>query len=516
MQDVIEQLLGYLRGIWRQRWYALLMAWLLCIGGWAFVLQLPDEYEAAAKVQVDTSSILVPLLRDMAVQGSSTLAQLRQMQETILSRPNLEKVMRDADIDLEARDEAEQEELLKSVQKNLQFSRTSDEGLYTIKFRDPDPNRARKVVQALLNLFIEQTLGGSRQDTAEAQRFLDRQIEEYKVRLDEADARLREFKRKNIGMMPDQGRDYYQRMQEAQRQLDEAELEMRQAENLSNELKRQLAGEEPSFGMVQSAPTAAAVPELDSRIAAIQKQLDDLTVRYTEKHPDVVNARTRLKELQDQRQEILKAGGGSSMVGVESNPVYQQLRISSGEAEARLAALRVKVTDYRARVQDLEKRVYVLPQIEEELRQLNRDYTVTKDNYDRFVAKREQARISQDREENTSAINFRVIESPRVPPTPVGPNRVLFLSGVLAAGLGAGVAVAFLISQILSTFDNPKQLMQALQVPVLGTVSLVLSPRAERMRKIKNLIFLCLGVALLPVYGALLYLQTAGRGLFGQ
>lgn len=516
MQDVIEQILSYLRGIWRQRWYALLVTWSVCIAGWAFVMHMPDQYQATTRVQVDTYSVLQPLLNDMTVPVAAP-ERVRQLQQTILARPNLEKVIRSADLDLKVSNDAEFEALIKNLEKNIQFRRAGNNDLYSISYQADDPTMAKRVVQSLLNLFIEQALGDTRQDTDSAQRFLDRQIEEYAQRLSESENRLKEFKRKNLGLMPEQGKDYYQRLQEARQAAEEAELELRQSENLANELRRQLQGEDPTFGMVQAPKVSANLPELDSRISRLQQQLDELLTRFTDKHPDVVNTRNRIAELQEQKAEALKAGGGFTASGpLDTNPVYQQLKISLSEAEARSASLRTRVTELRARAQDLDKKVYILPQIEVELAQLDRDYNVTKENYDKLIQKREQARISQDRDQNTNDVKFQVIDPPRVPPQPSGPNRTLLLSGVLAGAIGAGFAVALLISQILSTFDNPKLLMQSMQIPVLGTVSMVLSPRAESIRRMKNWVFLGLALALLPVYAGLLYLQTAGRALLGS
>ncbi len=508
MQDIIEQLFSYVRGMWRQRWYALLVTWLVAIVGWIVVIKLPDQYQATTRVQVDTYSMLQPLLNDMTVPVTAP-ERVRQLQQTILARPNLEKVVRTADLDLKSNSEAEFEELLEDLEKNIQFRRAGNNDLYSITYQANSPDTAKKVVQALLNLFIEQALGDSRQDTDSAQRFLDRQIEEYAVRLNETETRLKDFKRKNLGLMPEQGRDYYQRLQDANKLVEEAQLELRQAENLAAELRRQLQGEDPTFGMVSPPKVSANVPELDLRISRLQQQLDELLTKYTDKHPDVINTRNRIAELDQQKAEALKAGGGFSSGGsLETNPVYQQLKISLSEAEARSASLRTKVAEYKSRAAELDKKVFILPQVEAELAQLNRDYDVTKDNYDKLMQKRELARISQDRDQNTTDVKFQVIDPPRVPPEPSGPNRPLLLSGVFAGALAAGLGVAFLISQILSTFDSPKILMNTLQIPVFGTVSMVLSPKAARVRQIKNWVFLGLTLTLLPVYAVLIYLQT--------
>lgn len=512
MQDIIEQIASYLRGMWRQRWYALLVAWTFCIVGWAIVLQLPDQYEATTRVHINTETLLQRLVRDMA-PGEDTSDRVRVITQTLLSRPNLEKILRMTDLDIQIKDEAEHEAAMRALESKVQLSRSGSHDLYMISYTNTDPMLAKKIVQAILTLFMENTLGESREETDAAQKFIDKQVADYELRLNEAENKLKEFKRKNVGQMPEQGKDYYSRLQESNGALREAELELRQAENQANELRRQVSGEEPTFGMAAPPVQAViAVPALDNRIQAMQGRLDELLLQYTEKHPDVINTKSMIADLEKQRKEALKSvaspGGGSP--GLEENPVYQQLRISLGEADARVASLKVKVEEYRARAKQMQDMVFVLPQVEAELVALNRDYQVNKEKYDQLIEKREATRLSQQREESASDVQFHIIDPPRVPPEPSGPNRVLYMSMVLGGGLAAGLFVALVLSQVLSTFDNPRDLMNALQIPVLGTVSYILSPAALKRGRVKNLAFVTLSVFLLPVYSGLVYLQLAG------
>ncbi|MBI2381948.1 MAG: chain length-determining protein [Gammaproteobacteria bacterium] len=514
MQDIIEQIASYLRGMWRQRWYALLVAWTFCIVGWAAVLQLPDQYEANARVHINTDTLLQRLVRDIDA-GEDTSDRVRVITQTLLSRPNLEKIVRMTDMDIRLQDESAQESAMKSLEKKIKIARAGREDIFNISYSDADPLLSKKIVQAILTLFVENTLGESREETDAAQKFLDKQIGDYEQRLNEAENALKEFKRKNVGRMPEQGKDYYMRLQEGNNALREAELELRQAENQASELRRQVTGEEPTFGMVAPPVQVTSVPALDNRIQSMQEKLDELLLHYTEKHPDVVNTKGMIADLQKQKEETLKSmagqgDGGMAAAGLDNNPVYQQLRISLGEADARVAALKVKVDEYKARAKELQGMVFVLPQVEAELAALNRDYEVNKQKYDQLTEKREATRISQEREVSSNDAQFRVVDPPRVPPEPTGPNRILFMSLVLVGSLGAGLFIALVLSQVLSTFDNPKDLMSALQLPVLGTVSYILSPPALRRRRLKNLAFAALCVFLLPVYGALIYLQHAG------
>ncbi|MCB1766023.1 MAG: chain length determinant family protein, partial [Candidatus Competibacteraceae bacterium] len=164
MQEIIGQLLDYLRGIWRNRWYAMVCAWIICLIGWAVVYRMPDQYQASARVFVDTQSVLRPLLQGLAVTVNPD-AQIGLMTRTLLSRPNLEKIARNADLDIRAQDTDALEDLLNSLQKHIGLASAGRENLYTITFTDRDPQVAKKVVQAVVTVFVENLLGETRQDT---------------------------------------------------------------------------------------------------------------------------------------------------------------------------------------------------------------------------------------------------------------------------------------------------------------------------------------------------------------
>ncbi|HCB12232.1 MAG TPA: chain length-determining protein, partial [Gammaproteobacteria bacterium] len=161
MNEIIGQLLDYLRGIWRNRWYTLICAWIVCLIGWVVVYRMPDQYQASARVFVDTQSVLRPLLQGLAVSVNPD-AQIGLMTRTLLSRPNLEKIARNADLDIRAQDTEALDNLLNGLQKRIQLASGGRENLYTITFIDRDPQLAKKVVQAVVTVFVENLLGETR------------------------------------------------------------------------------------------------------------------------------------------------------------------------------------------------------------------------------------------------------------------------------------------------------------------------------------------------------------------
>ncbi len=517
MQELFEQVWGYVRATWRYRWYIYLLAWPIAIGGWLFVNQMPDQYESKARVFVDTSSALRPLLRGLASQSSAEEG-LQMMTRTLMSRPNLEKVARMTDMDLGVSTPEEMDELITRLSNTIKFSggRGNDK-MYSISFVDEDPQLAKQTVQSLLTIFIESTLGDTRKDSDSARKFVEAQIKEYEQRLIEAENRLKEFKRKNAGRMPGEGGTYFAQIKVARQQLASAELELSEAKNLRDELRRQIEGEEPVFGIVPSSssssnPLISGSHPLDGRINSLEERLDELLLRFTVKHPDVAATKSTLERLKEKRANDLKeqqavAPQLSRPTALNQNPVYQQLKISLSQAEARVASLLPRVKNYRKNLRKLESLVDTIPQIEADLKNLNRDYAINKKNYEALLARRESAKLAERAEASADDVKFRIIDPPRVPFEPSGPNRPLFETVVLIGALVAGVAFAFFLSQIKPMFDTPRNLQTYTGLPVLGYISRMWTPEEKKKRRINVISFALVGLALLGLFAGMLTVE---------
>jgi len=244
MQQILAQVYTYLVGVWRYRWLALGIAWTLSVAGWLWVWSLPSSYLATARLDVDSTSILRPLLRGLAIQPDVN-QRVALMSKTLLNRPNLEKLMRMADLDLHVKSDLEEERLLTSIKEAISLRGDSQNAsLYSVSFKHEDRDTAKRVVQSLMTIFIESTLGEKRKDSSGAQAFLDQQIADYELRLSEAEQRLANFKQRNVGMLPGEAGGYYQRLDMARSQLSTAQLQLRELENRRNELMVRMRGYE--------------------------------------------------------------------------------------------------------------------------------------------------------------------------------------------------------------------------------------------------------------------------------
>src|SRR5689334_13232676 len=212
MQELLQQALALARGMWHRRWVGLAVAWIAALIGIAIVYRIPERYEASARVYVDTETLLRPLLAGLAIQPNLD-QQVALISRTLISRPNVEKLIRMADLDLQVRSNSEREDLVDQVTKAIRLEGNASSNLYVISYRDTRQEQARKVVQSLLTIFVESSLGDKRQDTQTAVKFLDDQIRNYEKTLQAAENRIKEFKLKYMGVSPTSpGQDYFARM----------------------------------------------------------------------------------------------------------------------------------------------------------------------------------------------------------------------------------------------------------------------------------------------------------------
>lgn len=505
MNDVLRQVSLILRSIWRHRMLGMAVAWIGAAVGAVAVVLIPDKYEASARIYVDTQSILKPLMSGLAVQPNVE-QQVLMLSRTLISRPNVEKLVRMADLDLTVKGRLAQEDLVDRLIKTLEIKSTSRDNLYTLSFRDPDPNKSKRVVQSLVSIFVESSLGEKRKDSDQAKKFLDEQIRTYEKKLEEAEARLKDFKLRNLDAQTADGRGVIGQMADASARLSQAQLELREAQNAREALRRQILGD--SGGPKGSDdPAGIPIPEVDSRIDAQKRKLDDLLQRYTELHPDVIGARRVLKELEQQKKEQTQAmrkaaSSNPSVLLGDGSVASQELKRSLAAAESNVATLSTRVAEYEGRLARYKSSLKNLPEIEKEFAQLNRDYDINKKNYEGLVARRESAAMSGELEAAAGVADFRLIDPPRVSPKPVAPNRLILLPAVLALSLLLGLAAGFAASQFRPVFFDGHALREATGLPLLGRVSYIGNPAADGRERWMVRLFLGLLVALVALFAA--------------
>jgi polysaccharide chain length determinant protein (PEP-CTERM system associated) len=516
-QQLVQMVQRHALGMWRYRWIALAIAWALSFASWVFVYLLPDRYEASAQVFVDTDTVLRPLLRGLSVE-KDVMNDVTVMSRTMLTRPHLERVAREADLDLSTKTPREFDAVLASLERRVKIA-ASGANIYTISFEDKKRETAVDVVDKLLDSFVEDTLGSGQEDSQQAEKTLKKELEDYERRLTESEDRLKEFKRQNVGVMPNEHGDYYAQLQAASTDLAAVQQLVRIANEKAGSLARQLEGEEPVFGIMSSTAGSGRGSSTDGQIASLEQKRSDLLVEYTEKHPEVVRIDQMLQELRAKKQTELASKAADDLPVVTNpldiNPVYQSLKIQRSKVEVELASLHAELADKQAKVDRLKKMVDVIPQVEAELNRLNRDYDVVKARYAQMLQRWEDLQTGRRVKTGTDQVQFRIINPPFAPIDAAGPPRALYLFGAFVASLGAGLGVAFLLNVLRPVFHQSRDLVEY-GFPVLGSITLNRSGEVLARSRAGNLFLTGAAIALLMCLGIVIVLSSPGSRMLRE
>jgi polysaccharide chain length determinant protein (PEP-CTERM system associated) len=461
---MLSMVYGFARAVWHRRWLALAAAWVVALVAWLVIMSLPDRYEASAKVFVDARTPLRPVLEGIAIQEDYE-SQLALVREALLSRPQLEAVARKTNLDANVTTPGEMDGLVSGLQNQIEITTTTLVGnqtgqirdtIYQISYRHPDREKAVEVVRTLLDNLTEGTISGNRSGSSEAQGFLNQQIAELEKRLQGAEQRLAEFKKRNIGMIPGEDGDYFSRLNQEMAGLQKAETDLAVALSRRAELRRQLDGSRaylPGTSNAGSGGNMGAPVDITLRRQEAEQHLEELLLRYTNKHPEVIATSETIAELKQREEkelaEIAAGGMGSGAIrSLSVNPVYQQIQGQLNQVQVDIASIQGAAEQHRAEIANLRTFVDQAPEIEQEFARLDRDYGVTKAQYDQLVTRREQARGGS-----------------------MMSKRPLLIIATLIAALGLGIGLALLPQLMSPAFSDVTSLERKFGLPVLGSVS---------------------------------------------
>ena len=516
---------------WRFRWAMVACSWIVCAVGWVAVTMIPNRYEASARLYVDADAVLTPLLRGLAVEHQVS-GQVDMLQRTLLSRPNLEKLISNTDLDLQISGSSDLETLVQALATQIRIN-PHTRNLFTISYRNTSPKLAFDVVQTILTTFIESKTGANRSEMQNATLFIEQQIAAYERQLRDAERRRADFRTKYMDLLPND-LNGVTRMETAQQMVRALQGSL-QDEQVKRDMLRGEVAAVPPLLVTETEGTgaggaAAALRALTgpakAKLDEAQTRLEQLMLRYTPNHPDVVFTRRELEALRanalrEAEQNARDASGAAADAGAagatgqrsrsQPNPVYEQLKVRLVEAESALSSMQRQLADATRERNRLEEIARGAPGLQAEFMNLNRDYEVLRKNYEELLGRRESMRIAAAAEADADKIKIQIVDPPQVPQNAVEPKRGLLTSGVLVAAMALGIGLALLLAQFDQSFHTLDELRD-LGLPVAGSISMVAvsSPGA---RIISVLSFSMALVLLLGVYGGLLYRLTRQGGL---
>ena len=500
MNSLYDEFRIAVHSVWNRRWLALGVAWGVCILGWLVVALIPNKYESKAQIQVRTQSMLSS---QAGFDPQMQRRDIQQLAQTLISSANLAKVVRGTDLGSTIATDQELAGKIEGLRANIEVKAEQDD-FFAISAKQPSGKLARDVVQKLIDVAEEDNLAGDRKETSQTLRFLDTQIEARQKELAEAEAKRVAYETQNLGLLPGVG-SVSQRMEASRAELSQIDSQLIQARSALAALNGQLAGtpatlNTPSMG-------GAGAP---SALGQAQGELASMRARgFTDSHPDVVTVKNQIAALRS-------AGGGGSSGGGSyrtPNPAYSSLQSMQAERGAAVAALQARKSALQSDMSQLAAKQTAEPGVAAEYQRINRDYEVLKAQYDKLVLERDQIRLRGQAETQTDAVQFRVVKEPSLSNVPAAPNRPLLLAAVLIAGIGAGIGSAFALGHLQTNFPTAAKLERASGLPVIGSISQMLTGEQRVQRKQKMKLFYGASGALVGVWAMLLVAEFIQRGL---
>jgi len=505
MLDQFSEVLYFAKGINRHKWLVTIAAWVICIAGWAFVYKMPNVYESSAKVHVDTRTMLRPLLRGLAIQ-SDVRGLVSIMKKLMFTQQNMLKIAETADMEVDRSSEKKTRLLIEELKNSLKIGGGRGE-MFSISYASKDPQNAKNVVQAVLAVFSEQAQSSTLGDVDSAQRFIDNQIREYEQRLRNAERAKENFKRDNIGLLPGQpGEGQINAIQGIRKTIEASQMHRSELLSRKRVLKNQL-----KEALLSSKKWGLTDDDTDSsfegiRMSQLKKRKNELLLKYTENHPNIASIDLELKMLKKKKEDEAKLNGPLSVA--MSSPYVQSIKIELNRIDTDIATINSRIHSLKKKLTKEDDQFNTRLTIETEMGNLNRDYSTIKKNYLALIDRREQARMSNSVDTQVSALKFKVVDPANLPDTPSSPQRKIFYSAILFIGFAVGLALALLTVFIRPSFVEAKHLRDVTGIPMLGTVSIIISETQAKRNRFRFIMFALANILLLFSYTGVMMLDT--------
>lgn len=466
----------------RRRFWIIVLPVLLFGGiGMAVLDQIPNKYQS------DTLILVVPQrVPESYVRSTVTTRiedRLQSISQQLLSRTRLERIIRDFDLYQAERQRMAMEDVVERMRGDIKV-RMDKGDTFRVSYIATAPAVAQKVTQQLASLFIEENLRDREMLADATNAFLDTQLEDARRRLVEQEKQLEQYRVQHAGELPSQLQSNLQVSQNLQTQLQGL------IDSANRDRDRRLVLER----MLLDTESAAVVPSPVSQekspaaqLEVLQQTLASLEARLKPTHPDVIQTKSQIRDLEMKIAANPELAGGVAEPGTVTGELARRRRVESLKAEIQaldlqLAEKETRRRDFASQITNYDSRIAAVPARESELSSLTRDYETLQKMYTDLLSKREQSKVAANLERRQIGEQFNVLDPARLPERPFSPNRPVLLLASLAVGLAFGAGIAGLLEFRDTTLRSDADIRAALALPLLGELP-VIQTLVERRRR---------------------------------
>ena len=451
--------------------------------GLAASLVMPKKYTSSTMVLVEQPAVSEKFVEPVMAEDLNR--RMASMKEQVLSRSRLQPIIEKFNLYPDQRQNTHMEVLV------AQFRKTVDVELmqpmagainrqppgFEVSVTFANPQLAQQICSEITSMFMEQNATARIKQAADTTQFLSQQLDEAKAKLDEQDAKLADFKRLHLGSLPEEEQTNLNLLTGMNTQLEAVTQALSRAhqDKAFNEtmLNQQLAN------LSSAGQASPANPETqEAQLDALQGQLADLLARYTPEHPDVIKVKAEIEDLKKRMAEEPAEKKPATTAATEQAKLrepagVQQLRAKIKQDDLNIADLAKRQAQIGDQIRTLQGRVQSSPMIEQQFKELTRNYQTALEIYNDLLKKRESSAMSTELEHKQESETFRVLDAPSLPSTPSSPNRPMLLGGGLGVGLLLAAGILYLLALMDKTMYTERDIEKCLKLPVLTLVPTV-------------------------------------------
>jgi polysaccharide chain length determinant protein (PEP-CTERM system associated) len=507
----------------RRIWFLVVPSVLALIMGGVYAQMQPSRYRSTAVIQVTPPQLPSTMVRPMVTM--SLRERLPMLEQEVLSRARLERIITDNDLYRVQRAETTMEDVVTQMRRDINVglprntSRKTDGLTFTLSYSSLNPRTAHQVTERLVSLFVDEN-ARQRETIAEGtDQFLAAEVSTARARLEETERRLEAYKRQYGGQLPEQLQANVTALQSVQVQIqtlnesiarDSSELLIVQRELTD------LTGTNSSTGDSDVVDTTPITTVYDEALSKARATLEALEQRLTPDHPDVSRQRRTVADLEEKVQAAqlrrplspTASPGGNTRASSAANARRSRIAELRQREQLLMSQIANKQKDIAVRqgqAAAYQSRVDAAPAREAELISVNRDYETLKNRYNTLLARSEEAKVAANMERRQVSEQFRIVDPPRVPEQPYSPDRLRLTMLGAASGLGLAVLLIGILEYRDSTFRTDQDLIQALALPVVAVVPNLLTAAERHTRRRRRWALSSGGLVVLLVAGVVLF-----------
>ncbi len=466
----------YMAMVRRRLWLIIIPLLVFPLAAYGVSMLLHEQYTSETLVLVEGQKVPDSYVRSVITEELNQ--RLATMQEQILSRTRLQPIIEKFGLYKQDIGRVPMEDLVARLRKSIAVDairtmtgiRTGGLPGFTISFTGDNPRLAQQICTEITSMFIEENLRNRETRSQGTTDFLAKQLEDAKQKLDEQDSKLATLKQRYIGQLPGQEQVNMNMLLGANTQLDAVTQQLTRAQQDKVYLQSLLT---QALAAWQSSQEANNPETLEKQLANLQADFVKLEGRYTPDHPDIIKAKNEIALLKRKIEEANAKAKDKPTVETQTTKLMepQQIQQLRNQIHVTEQIIQEKTRDQdrlQQTVRTYQARVQLSPLVEEQFKQLTRDYETALKFYNELLAKRNESDMATKLERGQQGEQFRVMDPANLPEKPSFPNRPLFAAGGIGAGLLIAVGLVALMEAGDKSLRNERDVEFYLKLPTLA------------------------------------------------